>query len=85
MRHPLLVTDQALAKLPLSRGLVRANQADGIETAAFSRISSDLDGESIAESARMFLEGGYDCIIALGGGSSLDAGKAVALAFAVGP
>jgi hypothetical protein len=85
MRHPLLVTDQALAKLPISRRLVAANQANGIETAVFSRISSDPDGDCIAEGARMFLEGGYDGIIAFGGGSSLDAGKAVALAFAVGP
>ena len=85
MRHPLLVTDQILARLPISRRLVADNLAHGIETAVFSRITMDPDGESIAEGARLFLEGGYDGIIALGGGSAMDANKAIALAFAVGP
>jgi alcohol dehydrogenase class IV len=85
MRHPLLVTDQILARLPISRRLVADNLAHGIETAVFSRITMDPDGESIAEGARLFLEGGYDGIVALGGGSAMDAGKAIALAFAVGP
>jgi alcohol dehydrogenase class IV len=85
IRHPLLVTDPGLTRLPISHRLVAANLARGIETTVFSRITSDPDAESIADGARMFLEGGYDGIIALGGGSSLDAGKAVALAFAVGP
>jgi alcohol dehydrogenase class IV len=64
---------------------VEANRERGIETEVFSRITPNPDGEAIAEGARVFLEGGYDGIVALGGGSALDAGKAVALAFAVGP
>jgi hypothetical protein len=84
IRHPLLVTDPGVALLPIARRLVAANVARGIETAVFSRITSDPDGESIADGARMFLDGGYDGIVALGGGSTLDAGKAIALAFAVG-
>jgi alcohol dehydrogenase class IV len=83
--HPLVVTDPGLARLPITGRLAAANLARGIETTVFSRITSDPDGESIAEGARMFLEGGYDGIVALGGGSALDAGKAIALAFAVGP
>ena len=85
IKHPLLVTDPALARLPITGRLVAANRTRGIETAVFSRITLDPDGESVAEGARMFLEGGYDGIVALGGGSALDAGKAIALAFAVGP
>lgn len=85
MRHPLLVTDPGLARLAIVRKLVNTNRAHGIETAVFARITPDPDSECIADGARTFLEGGYDGIIALGGGSSLDAGKAIALAFAVGP
>lgn len=85
IRQPVLVTDPALARRSILRRILAANRAGGIETAVFSRITSDPDMECIADGARRFLEGGYDGIIALGGGSSLDAGKAIALAFAVGP
>ncbi len=85
MRRPLLVTDPGLARLPIPARLVAANRDRGIETDVFAGVPSDPDGESIGSGARMFLEGGYDGIIALGGGSPLDAGKAIALALAVGP
>jgi hypothetical protein len=85
MRQPLLVTDQTLGRLPISRELAAMNQARGIDTAVFARIASEPDGEDIAEGARVFLERGCDGIIAFGGGSSLDAGKAIALGVAVGP
>jgi alcohol dehydrogenase class IV len=85
MRHPLVVTDPGLAKLPIAAKLIALLEEDGFQSVLFSRISSDPDSESIAEGARAFMEGGYDGIIALGGGSALDAGKAMALTFAVGP
>jgi alcohol dehydrogenase class IV len=85
IRRAFLVTDPGLARLPIPGRLVEANRNRGIETAVFSDIPSDPDGESIGAGARDFLEGGYDGIIALGGGSPLDAGKAVGLALAVGP
>ena len=85
MTHPLLVTDRGLARLPIAGRLVDTNRERGIEIGVFSDISSDPTGESVAQGARAFLEGGFDGIIALGGGSPLDAGKAVALAMAVGP
>jgi len=83
--HPLLVTDPGLDRLPIPSRLVAANLAHGIETSIFSRITSDPDGEGIAHGARMFLKGEHDGIVALGGGSALDAGKAIALAVGVGP
>lgn len=85
MRQPLLVTDPGMVRRSIVRKLVDANRSRDIATAVFSRITSDPDTVCIADGARAFLEGGYDGIIALGGGSSLDAGKAIALAFAVGP
>lgn len=85
IRRAFLVTDPGLARLSIPGRLVGANLERGIDTTVFSGITSDPDGESIGAGARAFLEGGYDGIIALGGGSPLDAGKAIALALAVGP
>ncbi len=85
MRRPLLVTDPGLARLSVLRGLLGANRSCGIETDVFSGITSDPDGGQIADGAKVFKKGGYDGIVAFGGGSSLDAGKAIALAAAAGP
>jgi hypothetical protein len=84
MQRPLLVTDPGLTRRPVFRSLMAANRADGIVTGVFSRISSDPDADSIADGARVFRAEDHDGIISLGGGSALDAGKAIALAAAVG-
>jgi alcohol dehydrogenase class IV len=85
IKYPLLVTDPGLSRLPVSHRLIETILARGIQTTLFNRITSDPDQESIADGAHRFLEGVHDGIIALGGGSALDAGKAIALGVAVGP
>jgi len=85
VRKPVLVTDPGLAGRSMVRRVLAANGAQDIETVVFSDITPEPDLDCAADGARRFLEGGYDGIIALGGGSSLDAAKAIALAFAVGP
>jgi len=82
---PLLVTDKGVAKLNLIRRIVEFNAADSIDTAIFSEITGEPDAETVTRGAAAFRKGGYDGIIAVGGGSALDAGKAMALTTAVGP
>jgi alcohol dehydrogenase class IV len=85
MGRPLMVTDPVLARLPSCRRLVAAVRANGIEIAVFSQIPSDPDGDSIEAGTAVFCKGRHDGIVAVGGGSSLDAGKAIALAAGAGP
>jgi alcohol dehydrogenase class IV len=58
---------------------VAACRADGLGCGVFSAIRSNPTGANIDDGVVAFKAGGHDGVIALGGGSALDAGKAVAL------
>ncbi len=79
MRAPLLVTDPQLAVLPMVREAVAHCRAMGLDCKVFSAIRSNPSGGNVQDGVVAFAAGGHDGVIALGGGSALDAGKAVAL------
>jgi alcohol dehydrogenase class IV len=78
LKKPLLVTDPGLAKLPMIIDAVAANEAAGIPTAVFSDVKPNPTGKNVADGVAAYRAGGHDSVIAFGGGSPLDAGKAVA-------
>jgi alcohol dehydrogenase class IV len=78
MRRPLLVTDPGLAALPMVRRALAANEAAGLTTGLFSDVKSNPVGKNVEDGVRAYRDGGHDGVIAFGGGSALDAGKAIA-------
>ena len=82
---PLLVTDQGVARLPVVQQIKTDNLVQSIETSVFSEISGEPDADCVQKGAEIFRRNRHDSIIAVGGGSGLDAGKAIGLASAVGP
>lgn len=81
---PLLVTDPGVVKLPFLKRALILNRNEGLETHVFSEITLNPNTECVKQGAQTFRKGQCDGIIAVGGGSALDAGKAIALAAAVG-
>ncbi|MFY0989859.1 iron-containing alcohol dehydrogenase [Halomonas sp. C05BenzN] len=79
MRAPLLVTDPGLAGLPMVRDIVDQASAEGLAIAVFSDIKGNPTGKNVMDGVAAFNDGGHDGVIAFGGGSGLDAAKAVAL------
>jgi alcohol dehydrogenase class IV len=79
IRAPLLVTDSQLAALPMVQAAVAQCRAAGLNCAVFSAIKSNPDGGNIDAGLLALSAGAHDGVIAMGGGSALDAGKAVAL------
>lgn len=79
MTHPLLVTDSGLAELPMTKEALAAIDAAGLPTGLFCDVRPNPVAGNVEEGVRAFQEGGYDGIIAFGGGSALDVGKAIAL------
>ncbi len=77
--RPLLVTDAGLSAQPFIAAMVAANKAAGLPTEIFSDVKSNPTGANIEAGLRAFKKGGHDGVIAVGGGSGLDAGKAIAL------
>jgi alcohol dehydrogenase class IV len=79
MRRPLLVTDPGLARLALPAGAVELCRAAGIDCTVFSEIKGNPNGQNVAAGVAVFQRGQHDGVIAFGGGSAIDAGKAIAL------
>lgn len=79
IKKPLLVTDPGLAGLPMVADVLARCRAAGLETACFSQIKANPTGTNVQDGVAAFMAGGHDGVIAMGGGSGLDAGKAIAL------
>ncbi|MDO6708759.1 iron-containing alcohol dehydrogenase [Photobacterium sp. 1_MG-2023] len=75
----LLVTDPGLAELPMVTQTVALCREAGIGCEVFSKIQGNPTGENVEDGLAVYRQGGFDGVIALGGGSSLDAAKAIAL------
>lgn len=79
MKRPLLVTDAALAKLPMIESAVAACRAAGLACEVFSDVQANPVESNVANGVSAYRRGTHDGVIAFGGGSALDTGKAVAL------
>ena len=80
LNAPLLVTDPGLAGLPMVADLVANCEAAGLSIAVFSGIKSNPTGSNVDDGIAAYRAGNHDGVIAFGGGSGLDAGKAIAVA-----
>lgn len=79
MKNPLLITDSGLKDNPIVKNALAINQAAGLPTAVFADIKPNPTGANVAAGVKAYKDGKHDGIIAFGGGSGLDAAKAVAL------
>lgn len=79
MQAPLLVTDSGLAALPMVQQAVDACRAAGLRCTLFAEIQPNPTGTNVDTGTAAFRAGNHDGVIAFGGGSGLDAAKAVAL------
>ncbi len=79
MLSPLFITDPGLANLPIVHNALKICQQEGLKVLLFSDIKTNPTGENITLGVDAFKRGNHDGVIAFGGGSALDAAKAVAL------
>jgi alcohol dehydrogenase class IV len=79
MSRPLLVTDPGIAALPILETALTANHIEGLNTAVFTDVRGNPVGANVTAGVAALRSGEHDGVIALGGGSALDVGKAVAL------
>jgi alcohol dehydrogenase class IV len=79
MKRPLLVTDAELAKLPMIDSAVAACKAAGLGCEVFSDVQANPVESNVTNGVKAYRRGSHDGVIAFGGGSALDTGKAVAL------
>lgn len=78
IRRPLLVTDRGLAALPVTARALEIMEAAGLGRAVFAEVDANPTGANLEAGLAVYREGGHDGVVAFGGGSALDLGKAVA-------
>ncbi len=79
MQRPLLVTDSGLAALPMIIAAVQSCEAAGLSCVVYSNVQGNPLADNVMYGVATYQAGGHDGVIAFGGGSALDVGKAVAL------
>lgn len=79
MKRPLLITDAGLKDNPIVLNTLKINHDAGLETAVFANIKPNPTGKNIEDGVTAYKYGKHDGVIAFGGGSGLDAAKAIAL------
>jgi alcohol dehydrogenase class IV len=77
--QPLLVTDRALAALPITAQALDNLDAAGLGRAMFSEVDPNPTEANMQAGLQVYRAGGHDGVVAFGGGSALDLGKMIAL------
>lgn len=79
MKRPLIVTDPALAKLSIIANAVRVLSDAKMQSAVFSEMQGNPVEQNVTHGVEAYKKGSHDGVVAFGGGSALDVGKAIAL------
>ena len=77
LKKPLIVTDQGIFGLKLHCRLTEALDKEGIPYALYADVVANPTFACVEEGFGVYREQGCDCVIGLGGGSSMDAAKAI--------
>ena len=78
INKPLLVTDNGLAQSDIVKNTLSILKENGISAALYSNVVGNPTGTNVNEGVDSYKKNNCDGVIAFGGGSGLDVGKAVA-------
>lgn len=81
---PLVITDPGLEKAGIAGRVCGVLEEAGFEAHLFSGVKSDPPLETVEAAAAFYREKGCTAVIGLGGGSSMDAAKALAVVVSTG-
>ncbi len=78
IKKPLFVTDKDLINLEMVKKIIKNLNDNFNNIKIFSNFSGNPSGENVNDGVKIFNENKCDGVIAFGGGSGLDVGKAIA-------
>jgi alcohol dehydrogenase class IV len=79
IRNPLIVTDKIMVEVGAAGRVQTLLEAAGMRSAIFDEVLPDPTDDVVLAGIEALESGGHDAVIGLGGGSPLDAGKAIAV------
>ena len=74
IKNPLIVTDPGLLQTSI---IDEINSSLSSNTQIYSDVQGNPTGSNVTNGVKVFLEGDHDGVIAIGGGSGMDAGKGI--------
>lgn len=75
---PLLVTDKGLASMEITTKTLDFLRVGSMDGDMFSEVDPNPSDQNAEEGLKVYRDGGYDGVIAFGGGSALDLAKVIA-------
>ena len=78
IKNPLFVTDKDLISLKFVKNVIKIIQKEFYNIVIFSNFSGNPTGENVDDGVKAYKKNNCDGVIAFGGGSGLDVGKAIA-------
>jgi alcohol dehydrogenase len=78
-KRVLVVTDAFMVKSGVVARLIAPLQEGGIETAVFDGVQPDPTVQNVRDGLALYRSSGAEAVVAIGGGSPLDAGKAISI------
>jgi alcohol dehydrogenase class IV len=78
IKKPLLVTDKGLSKAKITLDTIKLLESKKITVKIFSEVMGNPTGKNVNDGVQYFKRNKCDGVIAFGGGSGLDVGKAIA-------
>lgn len=79
IKKPLLITDKGLANMEITTNTLKLLEAAGLGGALFSKVDPNPSDNNVLDALEVYRSGGFDGVIAFGGGSGLDLAKVIAL------
>lgn len=76
--RPLLVTDRGLASMEITARTLDLLAEGGVAAALFAEVDPNPSDKNVNDGLSVYRDGGFDGVIAFGGGSGLDLGKTLA-------
>ncbi|HEX7775468.1 MAG TPA: iron-containing alcohol dehydrogenase [Parvibaculum sp.] len=76
--RPLIVTDPGLKPLPMIIDAIQTLEQGGLPSALFAEVHPNPVGADVDAGLKVFRNGRHDGVVLIGGGSAMDAGKAIA-------
>lgn len=78
IKKPLIVTDRGLAELDITQQALNTLKQAGFEAAVFADVDPNPSDTNVDAGLTAYRDGGFDGVVAFGGGSGLDLGKTIA-------
>ena len=79
IQRPFVVTDRGSGNLDLIKDILSNLQEDGLEPQLYTNISPNPRDTEVLSGKLEYQNGNHDGVIAIGGGSGMDGGKAISL------